>query len=1387
MAMLVVGQLNAQNKPQIFINNIEEKYCAGQTIPFTISTNLKEKVEFNILISDYSGRSFESLKTTQKLNDSIVLPSDVILGGRYVFKVVVETLGVESDESTPFSLFEIPKARLVTTKTELQNPFSQSLIKFDVKALGEYLVQFSNGQVFRNSQNESEYIGNQLSINVSEPQTLKIDKVSNFCGSNEGTGQTEIKVNDYGIRLKALEEFQNACPGSPVFFQISDNKSNELEPEYEVIITQESISYERVVQVKRKNNGLFYFDVPSDIKTSFGYTYRLNGVNNTVLSNKASFFIQPKPNVQLIAEEPFYSEQVYFQLRANGGTPPYSIEFEGYDFLGVSSRTFQFPIFEKESKTYKYSVFDRCGLIIEDQIDVEVDPFIEPLGLIKESYCAGETIKIPINTNLTEANGTSFFIELFTSFDGFSSQRQQRVPASLNNGTLEAVIPQLSGDFYRITLQTRNPSANSKTGLGRWIKINKPGVAQIDNRGDTTLVLNLINAIEPNFLEIDINDEASDIDFYDFAFEQNNRSSKVYTLDIRPTEKSVFVLKRATNECGEFQVRDGNDKATFEGRNGRQIKLAKFNQSTVCVGESIDFQYSIVNGDLKEQEEVELWQTVNQGTWSRKIGASKNGKISWIVNASILGPKVQVFVKISGTDIKSSSRGIVVKDKPQITTIINSGRYSDEGVVLEGEEIDVLVASDGGLPVTFDFLGQSLIFDNNNFEHKNSASQVFNFKLFENTSFKIENITNECGEGVANQLQEEIFVKNTILEPNNDIQACQEDYFKVNYNTVGKVPEKINLIAFNESKEFLFQNNLEIGPGLIVVKNENLPNSPVFGNYSLFQSDDTNDIPSSLSKRFVSFQYPRVTLIGDNGGSEAFFSPFTGFNLSGVFEGSESWTINSLGFNIVGNNSFSSSPSVIKTDIDSSGTYKLSEIQNYCGYGETMGEVKVDVAPFIKNIDGSDVVCDSRMVDFHFELGGSVSISDSIEVFIESFDDQEESLLRIAIKSLNQKFTFNKPSTWLGERVSFQFKIVGNEMYEFIKTVLFQSSAKAFTSGGQLLEGQSSISIPMQYSGSFPVQMRFSYEPNRLYRFNKRQDLNSFKTTIPTARTISIINVENSCGVGIANGIHELYENLEGAKFTQVVGFDRSAYCQNDTITIDYKSNNLNLIKSSFGIRLNNERGESVLVEDFLVFNSEKIGIVVPQGFFGQNVVAVIIYNEESIVQIPSSESIQIGFKPSAEIINVIFNENNVKIDLSFGGSSPWFVFGVNDLNEELFKYEFDQNTTTINYNYIRSETFLLSVQNSCGTIELTNSPILVEVLTGIEDVKMSKIFPNPTRGNFEVHSEGKPFKIFDIKGSLISEYSGVKEIQRVEFKDKPAGVYVIQFSTGETTKLIKD
>lgn len=110
--MLVVGQLNAQNKPQIFINNIEEKYCAGQTIPFTISTNLKEKVEFNILISDYSGRSFESLKTTQKLNDSIVLPSDVILGGRYVFKVVVETLGVESDESTPFGIVHLTVSRV---------------------------------------------------------------------------------------------------------------------------------------------------------------------------------------------------------------------------------------------------------------------------------------------------------------------------------------------------------------------------------------------------------------------------------------------------------------------------------------------------------------------------------------------------------------------------------------------------------------------------------------------------------------------------------------------------------------------------------------------------------------------------------------------------------------------------------------------------------------------------------------------------------------------------------------------------------------------------------------------------------------------------------------------------------------------------------------------------------------------------------------------------------------------------------------------------------------------------------------------------------------------------------------------------------------------------
>ena len=89
-------------------------------------------------------------------------------------------------------------------------------------------------------------------------------------------------------------------------------------------------------------------------------------------------------------------------------------------------------------------------------------------------------------------------------------------------------------------------------------------------------------------------------------------------------------------------------------------------------------------------------------------------------------------------------------------------------------------------------------------------------------------------------------------------------------------------------------------------------------------------------------------------------------------------------------------------------------------------------------------------------------------------------------------------------------------------------------------------------------------------------------------------------------------------------------------------------------------------------------------------------------------------------------------------------------------------------------------------TLMLTPSGIGINELEFLSEVSIS---PNPSSGEFFVKTEitdSKEFSVFTVQGKLIQSFSSASEINKIDLKNQPKGLYFIKISSEGKTAMKK-
>jgi len=89
-------------------------------------------------------------------------------------------------------------------------------------------------------------------------------------------------------------------------------------------------------------------------------------------------------------------------------------------------------------------------------------------------------------------------------------------------------------------------------------------------------------------------------------------------------------------------------------------------------------------------------------------------------------------------------------------------------------------------------------------------------------------------------------------------------------------------------------------------------------------------------------------------------------------------------------------------------------------------------------------------------------------------------------------------------------------------------------------------------------------------------------------------------------------------------------------------------------------------------------------------------------------------------------------------------------------------------------------------TLTLTPSMTGINELEFLYDISIS---PNPSTGEFFVKTEitdSKEFSVFNVQGKLVEQFSSSAEINKIDLKNQPKGLYFVKITSGEKTAVKK-
>ncbi|AWV97064.1 T9SS type A sorting domain-containing protein [Arcticibacterium luteifluviistationis] len=1340
---------HAQINNSVILDSYFYSYCPGATVEVKFKTKgtFNSDNEFVIELSDEEGGNFKELKRTDSISTKITIPENILYGEGYQIRVKATSPSVEGNRSNKFTIKSKPNAIISYPEGSPINPYKSINLNCKITGGSPYNIVLNDSSKYSlyDAQNDNNYLITKL---VENDYVYEISEIRNECGLGTFSGQANIKSNPFGLIIKGLQQEYYICPGQKIIFSFSANGTINEDNSFKLRLKSTIGSYQKDIDVVENDSGFLESTLPLDLEDIKYFTIQLVASSPELYSDILVLRVPEKANVRNIYNGfSYYGGIPSLRVNISDGLPPYTISLSNGQTHYLTKENSEIPLIDFNEQDAFLSIKDQCGIIESrfHSINVSLPSFITIDSLPTRNYCVGDLLEVPITSNLNITSDTKFYFKLW----GETIAYRPTIEAKLNGNKLSAIVPNIQGDNYTIMISSANPNYEH-TLFNRRIRINQAPEASISIKSNPLykwLELNPGKSFSPNLVKLDIDGKEHILNTIDFSYVFPN-----YRLKVNTQKNQTFTLKEVTNECGTAILKEETKTVIniIENPQNRHIIIGSLPKSSYCVGEQVAVNFEI-QGDLKENEVIELYRTTDQQDFVIKLAESRQSPVRYTVSQNSYFNQEKIFLKISNSDIKSDERGLRVMTKPTVHFPILKTQ------LIKNEPLALKIGHEGSTPLEYTLNGLKRVIHSNSYSSINFTEIMYLYPK-ENITYKIESVKNACGNMetiVTDEVEIETSTSQLFFDDYNSSiisRICAGEILRVPYKGIYIKKDTKVFVELTDAEGLNFTKvpTYQEGNTLLVRIPEDLKHSSKYKVRMVAQN--LEDTYYSEEKPLTILEHATGRISSKEGTDLVEINGKEQIALMFNFTGSPTYEtiISNLykeTYNLDPTHRFSSypSPATLNVNPTKRTNYTIKQLMNSCGFGEVSGTVTVAVKPYTEVVKlSTNNVCQNGKTTLDLNLFGDYLDDDLVLVNLYQFISEKLQLVKELTKfkakdngSIELLFPDEINAGQYFISADFEKNILNDVSISNYNRITVKSLPSLEISGNAVVNKGNSTFFNINAIGSGPI----NYELNDGTLGTLYSSGNSVIKVTPNASfTYSIKSASNDCGIALTSGVFRVTVNELSNNTIDLLQLSDNSFCPDETVSLAFELNGSFSDDNIFIAQISDNMGENFTDIADASTKQSPISFKLPSNLIpGNNYRFRVIATDNDVKSNTSPNPITISdviqLKVSGPDFYIPGNPINVKIESS--GSSSFYFTVTDSLSGGFISNNY---ITTNPYNFklypTQPTVYKFSGGNQCGSATFDGSNFLVVDLpltSKTEPKVFIQVYPNPATNRVRV------------------------------------------------------
>ena len=1408
---------NAQNS--ITISKIEGSLCASTdvsvsyTIQGTFNTGNKFKVQYknsskNLWIDLKTEGTESPLKVTLPIDldqppsfsnyifDFRIVSSDPVFVGRIYDYVYLKELPKVNITAKEIDGFDIDEAVKVSNVSSGYYPITLTMNDSSVVKL------INQSDISWIPEKSGEYF---------------IAKVSNQCGIGTSSGKVNITINSVGIKIANVFPL-SVCANGVVNASYNTNGVFDKGNKFKIRLTNKSNSSVIYEFDATEKDGVVSANIGNNVTPNL-YSVSIIGINPKFISAKSidGIFITSAPSAEIITESNSinFGQKKFMTVQFRGVGPFYAKLNDGTILSQTMSDAGSFNVdFEirplKTSQYFVESFTSGCGNGVGlTKTTITVNPGIKADSLPnKTTYCAGQTIKIPFNSNVKLDASSKFTVRFSTGNNEDYEPSYIDVEAKMvADGVIECVLP-------KSALEKNNSTSYYLKVFTPTIKgfYSPNQITFYDNPSATFSNLTTDTYKSPQDVDIYVRTQGAGIsnitlnDSLSFDLLPYNTFETYPPLSIRINNTNSFKISSITNSCGITKISSNDRKIIIISSPILQsISLKKLPNPSYCVGSKVKVDFSTV-GVFDGNNEFTIELISQSNSIITTLGRTKSSSIEVTLPTTNEAGNYRIRIVSSNPVVVSNSSNIFLQTIPTLTYSVTNYLNSNLSPIV-GEKYLENYTFLGGGTYEYETANGTTKKVGNVLQRDSYLSTIDVLKT--DDLFGVKSVKNSCGIG-------KVFVTNNFIKPMPyrllltyaGNRLCQSTVTNLVVNKTGNPPANltysVQIAKPNDTTFTTLQTNLNS-----FIATFTIPSSYLSVTYKIrLVSEDGLNIKSNVIFQDY-LRVPTTTFTTSDGKSEA--------TIEGDIQGTFLLFKNAEAG--IGNNYTLASDKNQKLSYSFSGsinagfelnpkqttTYTLKSVSNVCGYGTGSGSVKIIVKPNIRGTfnsvktSSSSAFCVDEEVNINLTTQGTFEKDNAFRISIFADTSDKKEVFRTNVEGV---FKVKIPTNIEAGNYQLELSSTNPVLKKTIGYTTINSVPNVvLTGGGAIINAGDRVGLVMIVN---PSQKIFTTE-NIQYKLSdstsntlNAQGRNLVLTQpINASKAFTLLSVQNACGIGKVSGSATITVNPVSAK---QINFDNfflgsSYFCRGKEINVAFTTKGVFTANNKFVVQLSDGNGNNY--KDLATTGSASpLKAIIPlTTLLGTGYRLKIVATDNNATSTTNLYPLDIRNELTARFDTTTYNfEPNkpVTIKIRFMGDAPYsFVMGNDEITAKTFYAT--TNPYSLIVNPVSSITYkLFNVSNAqCGTgTVLPQNTVILQLITSIEELKEMgvNIFPNPTTDILKVESDGKKMELilFDMTGKKILEKSTDSRYDELNLQHLPTGQYILKIQKNDAIVAFK-